>query len=99
MMSDDMAAALDGRLSELKTAWGLDGLTIRRTLSGKSGADVLLVDSKGSYDGSAILKIFPEGQTAEISRHHEAIDEGGAFAEKRFPKLARQHEGGGGRPR
>ncbi|QPF86060.1 hypothetical protein IC762_07095 [Bradyrhizobium genosp. L] len=94
-MPDDMPPTLDDKLGELKTAWGLDGLTVRRSLSGKSGADVMLVDSKGSYDGSAILKIFPEAQIAEISRHHEAIEEGGAFAEKRFPKLARQHKGGG----
>src|SRR4051812_44677244 len=91
MLMDEWGSAVAKEVSELKVVWNLEDLTLRRSLSGKSGASIFLVDAKGSYDGHAILKIFPDNQTKEIARHAAAVNEGGTFGERHFPKIARQH--------
>ena len=55
------------------------------------GALIFLVNSKGGYDGLAILKIFPESQSEEISLQIKACNEGGSFSHLQFPSIARKH--------
>ena len=91
MPSDDWDTLLASKIDELKSSWSLEALSPRRALSGKSGALIFLVDSKGGYDGLAILKIFPESQSEEISLQIKACNEGGSFSHLRFPSIARKH--------
>lgn len=81
MVLGEWDTQLGSKIDELKSSWQLDTLPLRRVLSGKSGASIFLVESKGAYDGLAILKIFPHSQSEEISRQIAAIEEGGSFTD------------------
>jgi tetratricopeptide (TPR) repeat protein len=76
------------RFEELKQKWGLSTLKCHRTLNGKSGASIFLVESNGAHDGYAILKLSGSQQSSEIANHKAAISTGGDFATRRFPKIA-----------
>jgi hypothetical protein len=88
---DEFAALLP----VLEREWGIVDLYVLKTLSGKSGARVLMVDiSCDDFSGLAILKLEePEDDPAdaelEAARHARAIARDERYAARHLPRLLR----------
>lgn len=89
----DFPSEFSALLPVLRREWGITDLYATKSLSGKSGARVLVVDiSMTDFSGQAILKLEevdgPEADEAvEAERHRRALERGGPYASDRLPRL------------
>ena len=97
----EFPAEFTSLLPVLTEAWGITDLYATKSLSGKSGARVLVVDiSMADFSGQAILKLeevdeVDEAEEVEAERHRRALDRGGDYAAARLPRLVKflAHDG------
>lgn len=78
-------------------SWNVKDVKVVKSLSGKSGASVLLVDiSLNSYNGIAILKSAVDGGlTGEISKHVELFGRGSIYSDH-IPQIIETYNGSEG---